>query len=99
QSVLYRQSANNEPEIFLDPNTFSIDGTTSLAGVSFSKDGSLMAYQISEGGSDWRKVIVWNAKTKEIVDDTLKDVKFSGTSWRGNAGFYYSSYDKPIGSE
>lgn len=95
QSVLYRQKENAEPEVFLDPNTFSEDGTTSLGGISFSKDGSLMAYQISEGGSDWRKVIVWNALTKEILDDTLKDVKFSGLSWKGNTGFYYSSYDKP----
>ncbi|MCO6494469.1 MAG: S9 family peptidase [Bacteroidetes bacterium] len=95
QSVLYRQKGNDEAEVYLDPNTFSEDGTTSLGGVSFSKDGSLMAYQISEGGSDWRKVIVWNAITKEIIDDTLKDVKFSGLSWQGNTGFYYSSYDKP----
>ncbi|MDI1233091.1 MAG: prolyl oligopeptidase family serine peptidase [bacterium] len=96
QSVLYRQTDNGEPEIFLDPNTFSPDGTTSLGGIDFSKDGSLVAYQISEGGSDWRKVIVLDAETKKVVDDTLKDVKFSGLSWKGNEGFYYSSYDKPI---
>lgn len=95
QSVLYRQQGEGEAEPFLDPNTFSSDGTTSLAGVSFTKDGSLVAYQISEGGSDWRKVIVMNAMTKEILEDTLVDVKFSGTSWKGNEGFYYSSYDKP----
>lgn len=95
QSVLYRQIDNNEPEVFLDPNKFSKDGTTSLGGVNFSKDGSLMAYQISEGGSDWRKVIIWNAESKSVLEDTLKDVKFSGISWKGNEGFYYSSYDKP----
>ncbi len=96
QSVLYRQVENGVAEIFLDPNTFSPDGTTSLGGIDFSKDGSLVAYQISEGGSDWRKVIVLDAETKKVVDDTLKDVKFSGLSWKGNEGFYYSSYDKPI---
>nr|WP_317172859.1 prolyl oligopeptidase family serine peptidase [Hymenobacter sp. HDW8] len=64
-------------------------------GISFSKDGSLAAYQISEGGSDWRKVIVLKTADKSIVGDTLKDVKFSGLTWRGNDGFYYSSYDKP----
>jgi prolyl oligopeptidase len=96
QSVLYRQKGNEEAEIFLDPNQFTKDGTTSLADVSFSKDGKLMAYQISEGGSDWRKVIVWNAETKTVIEDTLKDVKFSGIAWRGNEGFYYSSYDKPL---
>jgi prolyl oligopeptidase len=95
QSVLYRHKENEEPEIFLDPNTFSSDGTTSLSGINFSKDGSLAAYQISEGGSDWRKVIVLNTSTKEVIEDTLKDVKFSGLSWKGNEGFYYSSYDKP----
>ena len=99
QYVVYRQKNDGEPEVFLDPNTFSEDGTTSLAGLSFTKDGSLAAYLISEGGSDWRKAIVLNAKTKEIVEDTLADIKFSGLSWRGNDGFYYSSYDKPKGSE
>src|SRR5690606_15459229 len=95
QHVLYRQKGEAEPEIFLDPNGFSKAGTTSLAGISFSKDGSLCAYQISEGGSDWRKVIVLETKTRKMLGDTLIDVKFSGLSWRGNDGFYYSSYDKP----
>ena len=95
QSVLYRQKNGDQPEIFLDPNTFSADGTTSLAGIDFTKDGSLAAYQLSEGGSDWRKVIIINTNTKEPLDDTLSDVKFSGLSWRNKDGFYYSSYDKP----
>ena len=98
QYVLYRfknGQTMEEAEVFLDPNQFSKDGTTSLGGMSFTKDGSLIAYQISEGGSDWRKVIILNAETKEQVEDTLVDVKFSGTSWKGNEGFYYSSYDKP----
>lgn len=99
QYVIYRQKGDGEPQVFLDPNTFSEDGTTSLAGLSFTKDGSLAAYLISEGGSDWRKAIVINAETKEIVEDTLVDIKFSGISWKGNDGFYYSSYDKPRGSE
>ncbi len=96
QSVLYRQvGATGQPEVFLDPNQFSKDGTTSLAGINFTKDGSLAAYQISEGGSDWRKVIVLRTGTKALVGDTLKDVKFSGLAWKGNDGFYYSSYAKP----
>lgn len=96
QAVLYRKKGENgKEEVFLDPNTFSKDGTTSLAGISFSKDGSLLAYQLSEGGSDWRKVIVINTKDKSVIGDTLIDVKFSGLAWRGNEGFYYSSYDKP----
>ena len=99
QYVVYRTKNNGDPEVFLDPNTFSKDGTTSLAGLSFSKDGSLAAYSISEGGSDWRKIIIIDAETKLIKEDTLIDVKFSGIAWKGNEGFYYSSYDKPKGSE
>tara|TARA_R110002050_G_scaffold16719_1_gene50498 strand:- start:151672 stop:153828 length:2157 start_codon:yes stop_codon:yes gene_type:complete len=99
QYVVYRKKNDGDAEVFLDPNTFSKDGTTSLAGLNFSKDGSLAAYSISEGGSDWRKVIVMNAVNKKIIEDTLVDIKFSGVSWKKNDGFYYSSYDKPKGSE
>ncbi|TFH91628.1 prolyl oligopeptidase family serine peptidase [Vibrio ouci] len=99
QDVLYRQLGDGEPEVFLDPNTFSEEGTTSLGGTSFSQDGSLFAYSISEGGSDWRKVIVLDAATKQQIGETLVDVKFSDISWLHNEGFYYSSYDKPEGSE
>jgi prolyl oligopeptidase len=99
QSVLYRKDATGNEELFLDPNTFSKDATTSLADISFSKDGSLCAYSISEAGSDWRKVIFINAETKQSIGDQLIDVKFSGLSWKGNEGVYYSSYDKPKGSE
>src|SRR5699024_812372 len=75
------------------------DGTTSLGQMSFSEDADLLAYAISEGGSDWRKVIVLDTEKKEQVGDTLLNIKFSGVSWKGNEGFYYSSYDKPEGSE
>jgi len=100
QSVIYRKKEEHgTPEVFLDPNTFSADGTTSLAGLSFTKDGSLAAYLLSEGGSDWRKAVVIRTKDKTVVEDTLVDLKFTGISWKGNEGFYYSSYDKPAGSE
>jgi prolyl oligopeptidase len=99
QFVVWRQKDGGEPEVFLDPNKFSADGTTSLGEMGFSKDGKLMAYSISEGGSDWRKVITMNAFTREIIGDTLIDIKFSAIAWQGNEGFYYSSYDKPKGSE
>ncbi|OMQ08511.1 prolyl oligopeptidase family protein [[Flexibacter] sp. ATCC 35103] len=99
QSVIYRKGQDGKEEVFLDPNTFSKDGTTSLGGLDFSKDGNKAAYAISEGGSDWRKVIIIDALSKKVLEDTLVDVKFSGISWRGNEGFYYSSYDKPKGSE
>ena len=99
QSILYREGKSQKTEVFLDPNKFSEDGTTSLAGLSFSKDASLVAYSISEGGADWRKVIVMNTYTKEIIGDTILNVKFSGISWKSNDGFYYSSYEEPEGSK
>ncbi len=98
QYVIYAEKDGKET-VFLDPNKFREDGTISLGQVSFSKDGSKVAYAISEGGSDWRKIIVMDPATKKITEDTLMDVKFSGISWKGNEGFYYSSYDKPEGSE
>jgi prolyl oligopeptidase len=99
-SVLYRKKGEvGAEEVFLDPNTFSKDGTTRLAGVSFSKDGSRVAFQISKGGADWTEAIVMNALDKTILEDTIRDIKFSGISWRGNDGFYFSTYEKPKGSQ
>ncbi|KAA8681501.1 prolyl oligopeptidase family serine peptidase [Vibrio gigantis] len=98
-SILYRQKEGQSVEVFLDPNTFSEDGTTSLGSVSFSKDYSLVAYSISEGGSDWRKIFVIDTETKQQLETEITDAKFTGISWLGNRGFYYSSYDKPDGSE
>ena len=95
QSVLYRKDASGKTEVFLDPNKFSDKGTTSLSGLSFNKKGNLAAYSISEGGSDWNKIITINTLTKEKIDETLNDVKFSGISWLDDEGFFYSSYDKP----
>jgi prolyl oligopeptidase len=95
QSILYRQQGEEDPEVFLDPNTFSEDATTSLANIKFSKDGSLVAYQLSKGGSDWTSAIVIRAEDKSIIDDKLVNIKFSDIAWHGNEGFYYSSYDQP----
>ena len=78
-AVVYRTKIGDdkaEPTIFLNPNTFSEDGTIALRGMSFTQDGSMAAYMITEGGSDWRKIIVLDVETMEIKEDTLKDVKF-----------------------
>ena len=102
QYVVYRYKTGQTPStasVFLDPNTFSVDGTTSLGQLSFSRDGSKAAYTISEGGSDWRKVIIIDTETKQSLEPKLIDVKFSNISWYKNEGFYYSSYDNPKGSE
>ncbi|HAA15752.1 MAG TPA: S9 family peptidase [Cytophagales bacterium] len=100
QSVMYvKDELEGDAEVFLDPNEFSEDGTVALAGMQFSRDGSLVVINIQESGSDWRKFVVMDVATHEIIGDTLKDIKFSGASWWGTDGFFYSSYDKPEGSE
>ncbi len=100
QYVIYRQKGDGEAEVFLDPNKFTEDGTVSMgSGLNFSDDKKTVAYSISEGGSDWRKVVIMDVASKKVIEDTLVDIKFSGISWKKNDGFYYSSYDKPKGSE
>lgn len=104
QAVLYRQKENaqkelSEAQIFLDPNTFSEEGTTSLDSVSFSKSDTVIAYSVSEGGSDWRTIYVIDAETGEELEAPILNAKFTGISWFGDEGFYYASYDKPEGSE
>lgn len=101
QSVLYvTDHPQEEGEVFFDPNELSEDGTVALGSFKFSKDGALFAYSISISGSDWREIYVMDVNTRKKLEDKLVDVKFSNISWKGNDGFYYSSYDKPIeGSE
>ena len=95
QSVLYRQkSLDSSPEVFLDPNTFSEDGTIALSNVSFSNDDKYMVYGISRAGSDWNEFFVIDVETGEKLDDHLQWIKFSGAAWSGD-GFFYSRYDKP----
>jgi prolyl oligopeptidase len=99
-SVLYRKKGEKgAPEVFLDPNTFSKDGTTAMRGLSFSKDGSMLAFQIARGGADWTEAIVIKTLDKTLVEDTLRDLKFTGIAWKGNDSFYFSTYDKPKGSQ
>ena len=95
QNVLYIQKGiDGTPEVFLDPNTFSTDGTVSISMISPSKDGKYFAYGISKAGSDWNEFFVIDVATKTRLNDHLKWVKFSGASWHGD-GFYYNRYDAP----
>jgi prolyl oligopeptidase len=95
QSVLYRQMGlDGKPEVVLDPNTFSEDGTTRLSSFSLSKDGKYAAYGISRGGSDWQELYVMEMAGLTRLPDSLRWIKFSGAAWRGN-GFYYSRYPAP----
>ncbi len=95
QSVLYIQDGlENEPKVFLDPNTFSKDGTIALGDVQASHDSKYMAYTTSVGGSDWNEINVMEIATGKKLDDQIKWVKFSGIAWKKD-GFYYSRYDEP----
>lgn len=97
QSILYTKAADGTESVVLDPNKFSDDGTSSLGAISFSADGKYFAYQVSEGGSDWRKIKVRNLETGEDLADEVDWVKFSSISWKDD-GFYYSRYPKPDAS-
>jgi prolyl oligopeptidase len=93
QSVLYRKKGvEGEAEIFLDPNTFSKDATTTMRGLSFSKDGSLLAFQIAKGGADRAEAVVIRTLDKSLVEDTIRNMKQSGISWKGNDGYYINRF-------
>lgn len=95
QSMLYRQKGlNGKPELLLDPNKFSAEGTTGLATFSVSKNGKYAVVGKSAGGSDWRTFFVMDLTTKKYLKDSLAWVKLSGASWQGN-GFFYSRYPAP----
>ena len=85
-----------KPRVLLDPNKFSQDGTISLGGTSISNNASLLAYAISDGGSDWRIWKVLNIETGEVLTDTIQWTKFSNAIWENDdSGFYYQKYDEP----
>ena len=97
QNVLYIQKGlDGKPEVLLDPNTFSKDGTTKLGMYDFSKDGKWMAFSKSKGGSDWQEVHVMEVATRKELPDVLNWVKVSGIAWQDD-GFYYSRYPAPTG--
>ncbi|MGE0128146.1 MAG: prolyl oligopeptidase family protein [Blastocatellales bacterium] len=96
QSVLYIQKGlNGKPEVLIDPNKFSEDGTTRLGAFAMSKDGKYAAYGISRGGSDWQEYHVMEVASRKVLADTLTWVKVSGIAWQGD-GFYYSRYPAPV---
>lgn len=102
QSVLYwkEDESDADPVILLDPNTLSEDGTIALSSWSVSDDGKLLAYGVSEGGSDWMEWRVREVDSGRDLDDHLEWIKFSGAAWkRDNSGFYYSRYPEPAEDE
>ena len=97
QSVLYmQQSLESEPEVLIDPNGWSEDGTVALSGTEMSDDGRYVAYGIQDGGSDWRTWRVMEIASRKLLEDELKWIKFSGIAWTPDSkGFFYSRYDEP----
>lgn len=96
QSVLYRQKGlNGVPEVFIDPNKMSKDGTAAIGTPSFSKNKKYAVYLEAQAGSDWQVAHVLNVADKQLLKDEVNYIKFSGTSWKGDDGFYYSRYPKP----
>ena len=97
QSVLMTADAlDGEPRLLLDPNAMSKDGTTSLKDYEPSEDGKLIAYGVSEAGSDWTTIRVREIASGQDREDVVRWVKFSGISWmKDGSGFFYSRYDEP----
>jgi prolyl oligopeptidase len=97
QSVLYTlTSLDAEPQVLLDTNQLSTDGTIALSGYAISHDGNYLAYGLSHSGSDWQEWKVKNIHTGEDLSEHLQWIKFSGVSWtKDNQGFFYSRYDQP----
>jgi prolyl oligopeptidase len=97
QAVLKTAEAlEGEAKVLLDPNAMSKDGTTSLTDYEPSEDGKLIAYGVSEAGSDWTTIRVRDIASGRDTDDLVKWVKFSGVSWlKDGSGFFYSRYDEP----
>ncbi len=90
----YQKGLTGNPEVFMDPNTFSVDGTVSMNIAGISNDKKYLAYSLSKSGSDWVEISVVEIATKKVLTDKIQWVKFSGVTWKG-AGFYYSRYDAP----
>lgn len=96
QAVLYRQKGlDGKPEEFLNPNTLNKEGIAALGSTSFSKSGKYFAYSVAVAGSDWQEGYIMETATKKVLTDKIRWIKFSGFSWKGDEGFYYSGYDQP----
>jgi len=99
QAVYYlQQGPDGEPEVLIDPNTLSADGTTRVAGLTFNRDGTRIAYMLSQAGSDWQQIRVIDVATRETLPDVVDWVKVSGIAWHGD-GFFYSRYPEPTNTD
>ncbi|WP_245395459.1 prolyl oligopeptidase family serine peptidase [Anthocerotibacter panamensis] len=94
QYVLYTQRhLEEEPQVVLDPNLLSPDGTVSMVSRSFSKDGRLLAYGLSQSGSDCQEIHIRTVDTRTDYDEVLHWCKFPGLAWRHDGmGFFYNRF-------
>lgn len=101
QSVLYRLDAiDAEPQVLIDPNQWSDDGTVALGGLAFSPDGKLLAYGVQESGSDWRTWYVMEIESGKKLDEKIEWIKFGGADWSADSrGFFYGRYDAPAAGQ
>ena len=100
QSILYRQKGlDGKPEVFLDPNKLSEDGTAAVGGLNFSVNSKYAAHTISQSGSDWQSGYIIDVRTNTNLKDSLKWLKFTGFSWKGDDGFYYTRYPEPASGQ
>ncbi len=96
--LMIKDCDNCDERVLIDPNTFSDDGTISLGGTSVNNSADMIAFSISDGGSDWRVWKVLDIETGEVLEDEIKWAKFSGASWENDdSGFFYQKYDEPQG--
>lgn len=96
QPVLYKQAGDAAPEVLLDPNTLSGDGTIALLSQSYTDDGRYLAYSLSQSGSDWQTIHVREVETGQDTDDVIAWCKFTDAAWLpDNTGFFYARYPAP----
>ena len=96
QSIIYRQKGlSGKPQVFFDPNKLSTDGTVALSSFTYSKKNKYIGYTVSMSGSDWQEAFVLDAASGKKLEDNVRFIKFSGLSWKGDEGFYYSRYPEP----
>src|SRR5690606_30169429 len=96
QALVYVQKGiNGKPEVLLDSNKLSKGGTVALQSTEFSKKQKYFAYAVSASGSDWQEIYIMDFKSRKLIKEKLEYVKFTGMSWNGDDGFYYSGYSKP----
>lgn len=100
QSVLYVKDKQGNEKVLLDPNAFSDKGTVALSGVSVSDDGKVLAYGVSESGSDWQQWQFMDIASGKLLSDKLEWIKFSSAVWdHANEGVFYARYDAPAGGD